>query len=83
MTPRACAGFTVIGEAKDAVSPVIHLQLTSSLEEQERHELLQTLQDIADSALQRSHILFAVNKTSALDGVQLTPSIRSAICPSG
>jgi len=69
------AGFSVVGDAKDAVSPVIHLQLADSAG-QERHQALQTLQHIADTALKRSNVLFTVNKTSALDRVQLTPSIR-------
>jgi hypothetical protein len=69
------AGFSVVGDAKDAISPVVHLQLAES-ESQERHQALQTLQHIADTALKRFHVFFTVNKTSALDRVQLTPSIR-------
>jgi len=66
----------VVGDAKDAISPVVHVQLADSAD-RGRHEALQALQDIADSALQRSRILFTVTKTSALDRVQLTPTLRS------
>ena len=60
----------------DSPSPVIHVQLPL-VSGSDQDADAQLLQNIADRALKDSRVLFTVPKTSALDKVQMQPSIRS------
>lgn len=61
----------------DSPSPVMHVQLPF-VSGSDRDADAQLLQNIADRALKDSRVLFTVHKRSALDKVEMPPSIRYA-----
>lgn len=66
----------MVGAARDAPSPVVHVRLTEQPEAPEAAEEL--LQRVVDAALKRGGVLFTVHRVSPLDRVRSAPSIRCA-----
>ncbi|KAK9918935.1 hypothetical protein WJX75_008173 [Coccomyxa subellipsoidea] len=70
-------GVEVVGAARDAPSPVVHVRLAEQPEAPEAAEEL--LQQVVDAALKRGGVLFTVHRVSPLDRVRSAPSIRVVV----